>query len=289
MPRSGRGGVSTKPIQASDCRSICRVLNHRAKSQQVLGALPKRATGRAERSLRVLLAEDNIVNQRWRSAVDRIEAMTSPVAKYTARDAGCARPPGLDVVLMTCRCPEMADSKRQSPSGSGERLRRRQRGLVRDDGAPMNGDRERCLSAGMDATCRSRSIPPCSTAPWSTSRPRARVHAVRPVGVPTPVDSHPPDGALGGDQQLLTGHHSAVPRRLSRALARSIRVDARDAARIRTTGARLQGRAGNLAAGTHVRGTQTLERWARKAGSRRRRRVAPVVDGGRVRRHALRQ
>src|SRR5207245_11753363 len=58
----GVAAYLTKPIQAEALHdAICRVLNHRSKTQLV--ASRAQAIGRAARSLQVLLAEDYIINQ----------------------------------------------------------------------------------------------------------------------------------------------------------------------------------------------------------------------------------
>jgi len=57
----------------------------------------------------------------------------------------------------------------------------------------MNGDPERCFGAGMDGTCREARVDRMLYGPGRAGRERA-VPGPRPVGVPTPVESHPDGG-----------------------------------------------------------------------------------------------
>jgi PAS domain S-box-containing protein len=113
---------------------------------------PKPATAAAERALRILLAEDNAVNQKF--AVRVIEkAGHSVVVANNGREAldVWQREP-FDVVLMDVQMPEM----------DGFTATARIRDLEKERGSTgrtpiiamtanaMKGDRERCLEAGMD-------------------------------------------------------------------------------------------------------------------------------------------
>jgi signal transduction histidine kinase/CheY-like chemotaxis protein/ligand-binding sensor domain-containing protein len=117
----------------------------------ILTALePRVAAGRAVRRARVLLAEDNTVNQMVaRRAIER--AGHEVVVVNNGREAIAALAEGrFDVVLMDIQMPEMDGFEataeiRRMEQGSG-----RHQLIVAMTAHAIKGDRERCLGAGMD-------------------------------------------------------------------------------------------------------------------------------------------
>jgi two-component system, sensor histidine kinase and response regulator len=102
------------------------------------------------RALRVLLAEDNLVNQRLATAILTREGHEVTLASngQEALDAWAENP--FDLVLMDVQMPEMdgLEASRQI------RLREQDTGahipIIAMTAHAMTGDRERCLAAGMD-------------------------------------------------------------------------------------------------------------------------------------------
>jgi signal transduction histidine kinase/CheY-like chemotaxis protein len=253
----------TKPIQASDLHdAICRVLKQRSKTHQPVGPSAKRATGRTEHSLRVLLAEDNIVNQRVAVGLLTNRGHVVTVANNGLEALAALERQPFDVVLMDVQMPEMGGLEataaiRQREQETGGHTR-----ILAMTAHAMNGDRERCLSAGMDGYM-SKPIDPAMLYATLEHEPAA-------IGPPGASDRTPAatsvDRALlmerlGGDQQLLTDvvrlFLEDCPLRLA---AIKSAVDARDAERLRTTAHAFKGAAGNLAATALFEATQTLER-----------------------------
>jgi len=253
----------TKPIQASDLHdAICRVLKQRAKTHQTVEPSAKRATGRTEHSLRVLLAEDNIVNQRVAVGLLTNRGHVVTVANNGLEALAALERQPFDVVLMDVQMPEMGGLEataaiRQREQETGGHTR-----ILAMTAHAMNGDRERCLSAGMDGYM-SKPIDPAMLYATLEHEPAA-------IGPPGASDRTPAatsvDRALlmerlGGDQQLLTDvvrlFLEDCPLRLA---AIKSAVDARDAERLRTTAHAFKGAAGNLAATALFEATQTLER-----------------------------
>ncbi len=101
---------------------------------------------------RVLIAEDNTVNQRVTTAqVARLGVTSDVVANGVEALEALARLP-YDAVLMDCQMPEMdgfqatrALRERETQRGDGRRLP-----VIAMTANAMTGDREECLAAGMD-------------------------------------------------------------------------------------------------------------------------------------------
>jgi len=100
------------------------------------------------RPLRVLVAEDNIVNQRVASLQLRKLGHTIEIAANGLEVLQALETRTFDVILMDCQMPEMDGYEasrriRQNASFAGIRI-------IAMTANAMQGDRERCLEAGMD-------------------------------------------------------------------------------------------------------------------------------------------
>jgi CheY-like chemotaxis protein len=163
------------------------------------------AVARAERPLRVLLAEDNLVNQRLASVLleQRGHAVTAVpngrLAVQAWQRAHESTP--FDVVLMDVQMPEMGgfDATAEIRRREAER-RDAGRGdartpIVALTARAMKGDREACLAAGMDAYLAK---------PLRTHELLAVLDAVQPArdGEPA-VDRAVLLATVGGNRELL--------------------------------------------------------------------------------------
>jgi CheY-like chemotaxis protein len=110
------------------------------------GAAPTTTTGR----LRILLAEDNLINQKV--AVGILEAVGHQVAVvHSGKEAVAAleRQP-FDVVLMDVQMPEMDGFQATAAIRAAQRGTGRHTPIIALTARAMKGDQERCLAAGMD-------------------------------------------------------------------------------------------------------------------------------------------
>jgi len=260
-------GVSaylTKPIQADDLHdAICRVLY---RTPQAAGSA-KPSPAQAARALRVLLAEDNIVNQRVAVGLLSRRGHEITVANNGLEALAQLERGTFDVVLMDVQMPEMGGldataAIRQREITSGGHIR-----IVAMTAHAMKGDRERCLAAGMDEYL-SKPIDPALLYAALENQQKAvgPTDAVAPSSAPAgpatpPIDRDSLITRLGGDEQLLIEvirvFLDDCPSRLA---AIKAAVDSRDAERIRTTAHALKGAAANLSAQRLFDAAGTLER-----------------------------
>jgi CheY-like chemotaxis protein len=103
------------------------------------------------RKLRVLLAEDHIINQRLAIALLQKRGHTVTVANNGREAVDAIEREDFDVVLMDVAMPELGGFEatalvREREKGTGRRLP-----IVAVTAHAMKGDRDQCLEAGMDA------------------------------------------------------------------------------------------------------------------------------------------
>jgi signal transduction histidine kinase/CheY-like chemotaxis protein len=140
----------TKPVRQADlCRAVLEALGAPLQTVPVRSALSEAA--QSALGTRVLLAEDNKVNQMVAVAMlNKLGCLVEVVGN--GREAVAAMTPGrFDLVLMDCQMPEMdgyeatrALRTLQAESG-GARIP-----IIALTANALEGDRDRCLEAGMD-------------------------------------------------------------------------------------------------------------------------------------------
>jgi PAS domain S-box-containing protein len=147
---AGVRAVVVKPVKQSELfRAIQEALSGASPPVAEAGSRPAEAP--AGRSLVVLLAEDNYVNQRLALRLlekkgHRVTVVGNGREALEALQKRC-----FDVVLMDLQMPEMGGFEataalRQREQGTGGHVK-----VIALTAHAMKGDRERCLAAGMDA------------------------------------------------------------------------------------------------------------------------------------------
>jgi CheY-like chemotaxis protein len=137
-----------KPVKQSDL--LDRILES-LFAGPVPAATGQRARVRAERQLRVLVAEDNLVNQRVAAGMlERAGHRAVVVANGRQALAALENEP-FDLVLMDVQMPEMDGFEATAAIREREAATGRRVPIVALTAHAMKGDAERCLAAGMDA------------------------------------------------------------------------------------------------------------------------------------------
>jgi PAS domain S-box-containing protein len=252
----------TKPVKQSELLdAIVTALSASLQHAEPEAPAPAPPPGPSRRALRVLLAEDNAVNQRL--AVRLLEKQGHSVAlAVNGKEAvAAARHEPFDLVLMDVQMPELDGLEATAQIRQEERETGRHVPILAMTAHAMKGDRERCLAAGMDAYI---SKPVQAAELWEAVRklvPGAAVAAAPAAAAPPlALDRARVLARLGGDEELLkelVGLFLAdCPRLLADiddALARG------DAAKLRLTAHALKGAAGHFGAAATVDVAKRLE------------------------------
>jgi CheY-like chemotaxis protein len=146
----GLEGYLTKPVSQSELLdAVLRVAG--LKRSEAKPALVTRHSLREEvRSLRILLAEDNAVNQLL--ATRLLEKQGHHVATVGNGRAALERleKETFDLILMDIQMPEMDGFEATAAIRKQEESTGKHLPIVAMTAHAMEGDRERCLAAGMD-------------------------------------------------------------------------------------------------------------------------------------------
>ena len=108
------------------------------------------AAGRGEASLRVLLVEDNLVNQRLARTMLERRGHTVVLARDGREALACYKANRFDVVLMDVQMPEMDGIQATAAIRSVEGQSGVHTPIIGVTAHAMKGDQERCFAAGMD-------------------------------------------------------------------------------------------------------------------------------------------
>ena len=142
----------TKPVDQRDLlHAISRALAREQTSRSAGQPTTKVPTDVPDRRLSVLLAEDNVVNQRLAASVLERRGHTVTIAANGRQALDTLEQSDFDVVLMDVQMPEMGGFEATAAIREREQAAGRRRvPIVAMTAHAMKGDRERCLAAGMD-------------------------------------------------------------------------------------------------------------------------------------------
>ena len=147
----GISAYLTKPIKQADLlNQICRVLERDVSRPEAASPSTAVAATEAIRPAKILLAEDNIVNQRVAVGLLRRRGHHVTVANNGLEAVELFGRETFDLVLMDVQMPEMDGFEAVAAIRAAERTRGVRTPVIALTAHAMSGDRERCLAAGMD-------------------------------------------------------------------------------------------------------------------------------------------
>jgi two-component system sensor histidine kinase/response regulator len=256
----GISAYLTKPVKQPDLlQQICRVLER--KGHVPPSHAERRSSAVEVRSARILLAEDNLVNQRVAVGLLTRRGHHVTVANNGREAVDLVAREVFDIVLMDVQMPEMGGFEATVRIREAEARSERRTRIVAMTAHAMAGDRERCLAVGMDGYL-SKPINQAllfEVVERGSSGDAVAISAEPPA--PVAFNRAELMERLGGDIDLLRDvirlFLQDCPQRLA---AIKHAVDAQDAELIRTTAHALKGAAGTLSARGVFEAAHTLER-----------------------------
>ena len=208
--RAAKAGVDaylTKPVKHSDLLdALASVLGASTRRRRTGRATP-RVSRRPRRALRILVAEDNPVNRKLVMTLlrKRRHKVTGVENGRLAIEAIRKDNGRFDVVLMDLQMPEMGGleataSIRASEAGTGRHLP-----IIALTAHAMQGDRERCLAAGMDGyLSKPIDVAELISAVEHSGDTRAAVRPESPAAASSPIfDEKAALAVVGQDRSLL--------------------------------------------------------------------------------------
>jgi len=270
---AGVAGYLTKPLIQSDLwEGILNVLGPLTPERRRSTPITQQAAWEARRRLRVLLAEDNLVNQRlamrilekWGHSV--VVAGNGKQAMTSLAEAGIQ---GFDLVLMDVQMPEMNGFEATAAIREMERSTGSHLPILAMTAHAMKGDRERCLEAGMDGYVAKpiqahelfEAIESLASLLAPTGLDGAG-HPGSPPSTPDPqIDREAILGRVGGDVALLQETAGIFLEELPR-LREALRaaLAAGDGASLERAAHSLKGSVGLFGAASTVDAARSLER-----------------------------
>ena len=261
----GVAAYLTKPVAAEDLyAAICSAIG-RPLPATVMPA--RHAISEASTPRKILLAEDNVVNQRVAVGLLTARGHRVLVAANGSEAVAAVGRESFDVVLMDVQMPVMNGIEatlaiRAAETGAGGRVR-----ILAMTAHAMAGDRERCIAAGMDGYLTKPITPAELFAAVEANEPASPAEPADPAlpAVPAPpaIDRAAMLRRLGGDEELYRQVAGLfledTPVRLA-ALAEA--AAARDVERLRFVAHALRGAAGNLSAIRLLEASGNIERLA---------------------------
>jgi PAS domain S-box-containing protein len=142
----------TKPVSQSELfEAISRVLGRPEAQPDSAALIGRHAVPQGTTRLRVLLAEDNAVNQRIASRLLEKQGHHVTLAPNGRQALAALDREHFDVVLMDVQMPEMDGFEATAAIRARERHTGSHLPIIAMTAHAMQGDRERCLAAGMDS------------------------------------------------------------------------------------------------------------------------------------------
>ena len=252
----------TKPVDQRELlAAIGRALGHE-KGPRVPLPSTMLSSDLPERRLNILLAEDNVVNQRLAASLLERRGHKVTIAANGREALAAHQRHAFDVVLMDVQMPEMGGFEATEAIRARERDSGTRVPIVAMTAHAMKGDSERCLAAGMDEYL---------TKPLDSRKLCLLVEQMASGHAPAedeliPEVSDEVLARVGGDRELLAEicrlFVEDAPRHLEQIRAA---IEARDSESLKRAAHGLKGAAANFDADGVVDAARTLEDIGRSA------------------------
>ena len=147
----GVAAYLTKPVTESELfDSILTALGTKAEKPSTRDLITRHSLREGQRKLRILLAEDNAVNQMLAARLIEKRGHTATVVSSGLEALAALEKDSFDVILMDVQMPEMDGFDATAEIRKRENATGRHTPIIAMTAYAMRGDRERCLTAGMD-------------------------------------------------------------------------------------------------------------------------------------------
>ena len=263
----GIAAYRTKPVKESDLMDVILTVFGARGAPQEEGPSPEEAPeGKAR--LRILLAEDNVVNQKLAQALLGRAGHAVVVVGNGERAFEAFTTEPFDLVLMDVQMPVMDGMKATARIRRHEQENGGHIPIVAMTAHSMKGDRERCIDAGMDGYIAkpiqsetllaeiAKFLPELETIEVDT----VQVDTPRETAVEGPIDAADLLARVNGDRELLAelvelfrGDYPKLLEEIRSALGRG------DAEALRHAAHTLKGAVGNFSAESAVEAARNLE------------------------------
>ncbi len=285
--RVGTAPCVSKPVRQSDLYDVLATLLGESVSREPKPAAARRQAKRAKMgALRILLAEDNPVNQKLAVQLLKKRGHNVEVVNNGSEALAVSERRSFDLVLMDVQMPVMGGLEATMQIRKREKRTGAHLPIVAMTAHAMKGDRERCLEAGMDGYV---------SKPVRKKDLFDAIEGAVLAGLP-PVESHTPRAAerarsgraidaqelreqLDGDRELLRELVELFLKNSPHTLA-SLRhgVNAADPKEIEATAHRLRGTLGNFSATRAAATAEELESAGREGNVERAGNLLPVLE-----------
>ncbi|MCI0354475.1 MAG: response regulator [Acidobacteria bacterium] len=261
--RAGPAPCVAKPVRQSDLYdAIATVLGERMGQEPGRVAARRRAGRKPTGPLRILVAEDNPVNQKLAVRLLERRGHKVEVANNGREALEALQQEAFDLLLMDVQMPEMGGLEATARIREKEKQSGGHIPIVAMTAHAMKGDRERCLEAGMDGyvskPVRKNDLFEAIEAAAAADRKPAR--AMEPAREGVALDFEDVLDRLGGDQELLRELAELFLKNSPKTLA-TLRtgVETGSAKNVQAAAHSLKGTLGHLAARDAVATAEELE------------------------------
>ena len=268
---AGLAGFLTKPVQPSELLdAILGVMSGTEKMTPDARDIPSaQHISNRGNGMRILLAEDNVVNRQLAARLLEKRGYTVVIAMNGIEALAAVEREEVDMVLMDVQMPEMDGLEAIRVIRSNEKISKRHLPIISLTAHVMKGDREKCIEAGADDYIP-KPIQPASlfAAMERLCTPRRddnKAH-VAPPAIAGSLNTAELLERVQGDRELLAEivqlFDSGLPATLQGLRQSIAREDAMEIAR---TAHALKGSVGNFGRGAALRAVEEMENSAKES------------------------